>query len=474
MSGEALGIAGLIGLVLLGVANGSKTPASTPAAGSAGSLSSLYVSAAGTPPTTALTGGDIVATGSITGNSILSAGAALGADGSIVGTSLTLQAVGAKTGAIVMDDIGNISAVTLTTSGEVKAASAAIAGPEVITSAASGAFVVGPNGSTNPTFNIDTSAAAAGVSTGVTGLNLASAAKGSGVILSVLSSGTNENLLISSKGASAIQFQISNSASSANPALTINQIANGATGIVITPAIAASGCALSVTSSGANEGVSISSKGTSAVTFQVANSANPALTINQTSLGVTGLSITPAAAASGVAVAVTSSGANENVTIDAKGTGSVAINSVGTGGVTVQGFRNLIAQYQPNSATLVAGATIGVNQMGMTTVIPVVTAAATITIPNPSLVPGGKLEFYNDTLQTTAATKITTTGATACIKLLTRYTATGPTITIGTAATATVNFSSSAAAGSWISLTSDGTYWRAILTSSAAGDITLV
>jgi hypothetical protein len=57
------------------------------------------------------------------------------------------------------------------------------------------ALVVGPNGTTNPTLTVDTNTASA-----VTGLKIAGAAAGGQILLSVLSSGTNEGLTITSKG----------------------------------------------------------------------------------------------------------------------------------------------------------------------------------------------------------------------------------------------------------------------------------
>lgn len=49
----------------------------------------------------------------------------------------------------------------------------------------------------------------------------------------------------------------------------------------------------------------------------------------------TGIKVTAAAAASGVALAAISSGANENLNIDAKGSGTVTINGTATGAVTI-------------------------------------------------------------------------------------------------------------------------------------------
>lgn len=68
-----------------------------------------------------------------------------------------------------------------------------------ITSTSANAFTVGPNGTTNPAFNIDASAASA-----ATGLNIAANAAASGLAVSVLSSGTNESLTFDAKGSGTI------------------------------------------------------------------------------------------------------------------------------------------------------------------------------------------------------------------------------------------------------------------------------
>lgn len=70
---------------------------------------------------------------------------------------------------------------------------------QTIQSTSANAFAVGANGSTNPAFNIDASTASS-----ATGLNVKSAAAAGGVALSVLSSGTNENLTIDAKGSGTI------------------------------------------------------------------------------------------------------------------------------------------------------------------------------------------------------------------------------------------------------------------------------
>lgn len=63
---------------------------------------------------------------------------------------------------------------------------------------------------------------------------------------------------------------------------------------------------------------------------------NPVFNIDASAATVvTGINIAGAAAASGVAVAVTSSGTNENLTIDAKGSGTISLNVTGTGNIVL-------------------------------------------------------------------------------------------------------------------------------------------
>lgn len=69
----------------------------------------------------------------------------------------------------------------------------------VITSTSANALTVGPSGATNPSFNVDASTASA-----ATGLNIKSAAAASGLAVSVLSSGTDENLTVNAKGSGTI------------------------------------------------------------------------------------------------------------------------------------------------------------------------------------------------------------------------------------------------------------------------------
>lgn len=68
-----------------------------------------------------------------------------------------------------------------------------------VTSTSANALGAGANGTTNPVFNVDASTASV-----ATGINVKGAAAASGVAVSVISSGTNENLTIDAKGSGTI------------------------------------------------------------------------------------------------------------------------------------------------------------------------------------------------------------------------------------------------------------------------------
>jgi hypothetical protein len=86
-----------------------------------------------------------------------------------------------------------------------------------VTSSNANAFAVGPNGATNPAFNVDASTASA-----ATGLNVKAAAATGGLALSVISSGSNENLTINAFGTGTIGIgSVSTGAVTITPATTI-------------------------------------------------------------------------------------------------------------------------------------------------------------------------------------------------------------------------------------------------------------
>lgn len=81
---------------------------------------------------------------------------------------------------------------------------------------------------------------------------------------------------------------------------------------------------------------SITSTSASALVVGRQGATDPVLKVVASTASVaTGVSITGAAAAGGVAVAAISSGTNENLTLDAKGSGTITIGSVSTGAITI-------------------------------------------------------------------------------------------------------------------------------------------
>ena len=82
--------------------------------------------------------------------------------------------------------------------------------------------------------------------------------------------------------------------------------------------------------------LTVTSTSASALAVGRQGATNPVLQVNAaTSSVVTGVSITGAAAAGGVAVAAISSGTNESLTLDAKGSGSITLQGTATGNIVL-------------------------------------------------------------------------------------------------------------------------------------------
>lgn len=227
-----------------------------------------------------------------------------------------------------------------------------------ITSTGATGLAIGPNGSTNPVLVADCSVASAAA-----GLKVIGRAAAAGADLVVVSSGTNENLKIDAKGSGTV---------------TINGTATGAVTL---------GAATAVT--GAITGTSTSA---SALTVGANGATNPVLKVNANTASVaTGLHVTGAAAAGGLAVSVISSGTNENLTIDAKGSGTVSINATGTGGITlaravtasstIAGANSILSSHATAGVGYATGAGGAVTQItSRTTGVTVNKAAGAITL----------------------------------------------------------------------------------------------
>ena len=172
----------------------------------------------------AQTSGTIVIGGSAATGAI-SLGSSTGAQAINVGVGGT----GAKT--IIIGD-GASTGTTTINSGS---------GGTLVTSADDNALSVGANGATNPVLQVDASTASV-----ATGVKVTGAAAGSSVTLASISSGTNEKLLINSKGGSEIRLNSRTDSASTTgdfigaqikPGVGIAKTSGGVTGVEISPRV---------------------------------------------------------------------------------------------------------------------------------------------------------------------------------------------------------------------------------------------
>lgn len=262
------------------------------------------------PPTTSLTVGTTAITGGTNTRVLFDNSGVLG-EYSISGTgSVAMTASPTFTGTLTAAAVNSTSLTT---------------GGTLITSASSGSLIVGPNGVTNPTFNVDDSTASA-----ATGFNIKSAAAAGGLALSVISSGSNENLTLNAKGSGSVT--IGNT--STGPI-----ILNGAVGAGTDTAPLSAFYALSV-SKNVTTGIGL---GPGPLIVNAADGINSTI-----SLGSWGTGVNPyflAYAARGTAASPTQLLANDVVAVF----GGKAMQSGGGHGV-IQGIKLVAAENQTGTA----------------------------------------------------------------------------------------------------------------------------
>lgn len=209
----------------------------------------------------------------------------------------------------------------------------AAATPSAVISNSANAFSVGPTtpATTNPAFNVDASTASM-----VAGVNVKGAATGGTVAIAAIDSGSNTSLTVDGKGTGTIGI---NTVSTTSGLVTIGNSTSLAGVVVNGPTNITSASATSLT---------VGPNGTTTPILAVASN---------TASAVAGLKITGAATGGTVAVVVTDSGSNTNLTIDGKGTGTIGIGTVSTGVVTVgsvSGVSVTLGQVS-NAPTFIAG-----------------------------------------------------------------------------------------------------------------------
>lgn len=195
-------------------------------------------------------------------------------------------------------------------------------GATTITSAAADALAVGPNGATNPAFQVDGSTSSA-----ATGVKVTGAAATAGVAVAVISSGTNENLTIDAKGSGTV---------------TINGTATGA--IALSRATTVAGAMLSTSDTG---GVGYATGAGGAVTQDTSRTTG--VTLNKVSGAITLVSAAGSATPATFTVTNSTVAATDTVhvcqksgtdlyhtLVTAVGAGSFNITFFTTGGTTTE------------------------------------------------------------------------------------------------------------------------------------------
>jgi hypothetical protein len=311
----------------------------TPASGTATNLTGLPISSGvsglGTGIATALA----VNTGSA-GAPVLFDGAG-GTPSSMTATNLTGTASGLTAGTASAVAVGGITGL-----------GTGVATALGVNTGSAGAFVVNGGALGTPSsgtvtnltgtasININGTVGATTASTGAFTTTTATTSVSSGV-----ASTTQGSLVLHNTSANSTTLQSSNSASAAYT-ITL-PVAAGTNGQVLTTD------GTGVTSWATASGTPITS--TSANAFAVGRQGNtdPVLNVDaSTASVVTGLNLKGAAAAGGMALSVTSSGANENLTINAKGSGTITLNNTATGGITLSRATTMSAALTYGGVTL--------------------------------------------------------------------------------------------------------------------------
>lgn len=132
--------------------------------------------------------------------------------------------------------------------------------------------------------------------------------------------------------------------------VTANGVSCSVANASTTPAATFTLGAITPTTVQASGAVTVTSNSATALTVGANGATNPAVTVDaSTASSATGIKFKSAAAAGGYAVSLTSSGSNENLTLDALGSGTTNIGSVSTGAINIGSAATKIVMDQTNS-----------------------------------------------------------------------------------------------------------------------------
>lgn len=308
-------------------------------------------SASGVTSLGGMTGDIACGTGlSCTGNNVSVTSVPLIVGSTVINSGTNTRVLYDNSGSLGEYSISGSGSVAMTTS-PTFSTSVIVNGTETVSSTSATALSVGANGATNPALSVDAS-----VASSATGWKITSNAAGAanGAQLTVISSGTNEIGRINAKG---------------NALLYLNDTGTGGISIGAGGGGVFLQSASSVTSASAN-----------AFAVGLNGTTNPAFNVDaSTASSATGLNIKSAAAAGGLAVSVLSSGTNENLTINAKGSGTISIGNTSTGAIALGGGGGAVTANGNTVAVTIASGTsaLGTGAIASGACASAVTTAAT-------------------------------------------------------------------------------------------------
>lgn len=258
-------------------------------------------------------------------------------------------------------NIGSISLTDLTVTGNTTIGNAVsdtltVTGASTFTSTSATAFAVGPTAAgANPVFLIDASTASQAA-----GLSLTGATAAGNVALAVISSGAAANLLVNAKGSGTIGI-----------------------GTVSTGAITL-GAATGITGA-----ATVTSAGASALAVGRQGATNPALQVDaSTASSLTGLKVTAAGTGAGLAMAVVETGgSNNNLTIDAMGSGTLSLNATATGNIVLGRAATGVSTSLTGGDTLKNATAVPATAGAVAAGVPITMYSSSITIEVTSDVP---------------------------------------------------------------------------------------
>ena len=136
-------------------------------------------------------------------------------------------------------------------------------------------------------------------------------------------------------------------------------------GVATGTSLALNGCTIGTNALCASGTAAITSSSASALAVGLNGATNPALLVDaSTASSATGLSVKSAAAGAGFALAVISSGTNESLTIDAKGSGTITLGGTSTGAITLTRATTISAALTYGGVTL-ANSVTGTGSMAL-------------------------------------------------------------------------------------------------------------